>query len=346
MNVSLSLPNIYSFKQFLPSLTLHTKILGVAVLALTSLAACYYMIKHYCYQNTRHGEKVWWSKINHSENIKKFKKNWKSFADNKTCNKEAARLRSIYYDELDFRLIDEKIHKHHALAGQILGVPAYFSLWMAGVALIAAYLAEKKHVEGLFVCESLEAFSTRLKEIALNPSNQRCVLIIPTVQPGLRLDPNFPQHKVAVCIEKKEGKLTIALLESEPLPGVNKDIDPTHLTDNIWEKLDDPYGFNNQELAFRAILKACRHAKIQARLFHSEAERQKTYGCEVFAIQDALSFLEDPDFFSRIVCSDKKIKVDEEFQIERIIRLPPENMRGVQSFKLFEDYKAQVGQAM
>jgi hypothetical protein len=112
---------------------------------------------------------------------------------------------------------------------------SFLGLWMPGVALVASYLTEKKGVTGLYVCDSLEALSTQIEKISQSDSDQRCAFVVGTFQSGFRqqlrgFEPNFPQHKVTVCVEKKGGQLTIALLDAEPTPSVNQNISPDHLS--------------------------------------------------------------------------------------------------------------------
>ena len=74
-------------------------------------------------------------------------------------------------------------------------------------------------------------------------------------------------------------------------------------------------------------------------------EREKVYGCVVFALQDAVAFLRDPDFFNRIVFSkEKTIKIDQHYEIEVITTLPSEYMIGTQSSKIIDEYRQQRGQ--
>lgn len=197
----------------------------------------------------------------------------------------------------------------------------------------------------------MESLSTQINQINLNPENQRYAFVVGLFPSGFKnhfpigFEPNFPQHKVTVCVEKKDGQLTIVLLDAQPEPGLNKDILPENLTDDLWSGYNQWNKFNCQELVFRAILNACRNSKCQARLLHSQVLREKHYGCEVFALQDALAYLQDPDFFSRIGCSkEKTIKIDHQYEIEVITTLPPEYMIGTQSFEIIKAYKEDGGQ--
>ncbi len=287
----------------------------------------------------------WWTRITKTKEFDEFKKNWKKLANSEEAREqETQKLCSSYHSSRP----NEPAHQstYNAPLGFVYGVPGNFSMWMPGVALVAAYLAEKKNIQGLYVCESLESLSTKIKQINSNPENPRCAFVVGAFQSGCKnqisigFEPNFPQHKVTVCVEKKDGQLTIALLDAEPAPGLNEDIVPENLTKELWSGYDQWDKFNCQELVFRAILNACRDSKCAARLLHSRALRQKSYGCVVFALQDALAYLRSPDFFSKIVCSkEKKITVDHQYEIEIITTLPPAFMIGTQSFELIKKYR-------
>lgn len=337
---SYSISHLFFKENFVSALTSkQQKIVVIASLAIACLVACFYLIVNRVLKNKK-ADPIKFKELNG------FKEKWKNIVIDKLKCEEEARKAEAAYKQSDFSRHYERSGLYDEPMGTVYGVPARFSLWMPGVALVASHLAAKKNVEGMFVCKSLEAFSSKIKEISLSDSNQRCAFIIGTLQAGLPfpVKPNFPQHKVTVVVEKKEGKLTIALLESQPEPRQNDEIVPEHLTDDLWEGYQDRYGFNNQELVFRAILKACRQAKCIPRLLHSQVLRQRSYGCEVFAIQDAIAYLRDPNFFNKIACSDQIDQLDQDYQLEHIIGLPPEFMVGLQSFKQLQDYKITVGQ--
>lgn len=227
--------------------------------------------------------------------------------------------------------------------GTVFYTPAEFGLWMPGIALIASQLAEKKRLQGLYICLTLEAFASRLQEISNNPNDHRCAFVVPAFMSGYNpyYKPNFPQHKCAVCVEKKNGFLTIALLDAQP-DRTNCQICPARLKNDIWEdyrKLDE---FNSQEVIFRAILIGIKGVKEQIRLMHSQVIREIESGCSVFALKDAIAFLRDPDFFKKLEFFCLPTKIDEQRQIEVITRLPPECMVGTQSYKLLNLYQSRV----
>ncbi len=291
----------------------------------------------------------WWTKITGSKEFNEFKKNWRNLAKIKVAREEAKKLQSSYRLCGNINVTSQSIYD--APLGTVYVAPGNFSMWMPGVALVASYLAEKKKIDGLFVCQNLESLSTCINEINLNPSNQRYAFVVGAFQSGFKkvysvgFEQNFPQHKVTVCVEKKDAHLTIALLDAEPDPGLKcKEISPENLVDELWGGYDQWYKFNAQELVFRAILNACRSSKCRARLLHSQVLRQKSYGCEVFALQDAVAYLRDPDFFDRIICSKETVKIDQQYEIEIITTLPSEFMVGAQSSKIVDDYRKKGGQ--
>ncbi|HEV8052253.1 MAG TPA: hypothetical protein VGP47_07150 [Parachlamydiaceae bacterium] len=292
----------------------------------------------------------WWTKISNTKEFDAFKTNWKDLAKTEAAReKEAQKLQSLYNSSAHVGRTNQC--SYDAPLGTVWGIPGNFSLWMSGVALVAAYLSEKKKIEGLFVCETLESLSSQLNKIIKNPSNQRYAFILGGFQSGFKqmfpvgFQPNFPQHKVSVCVEKKDGQLTIALLDAQPVPGINQDILPPNLSHKIWSGYEQYNRFNCQELVFRAILKSFRDSKCPARLLQSHVLRQVSYGCEVFALQDSMAFLRDLDFFNKITCSsDKTIKIDQQYEIEVIKTLPSEFMVGMQSSKFIDKFRKQGGE--
>lgn len=154
-------------------------------------------------------KKTWWESVTETKDFTRFKRNWKHIAKSDAARqRQAAKLRSAYYYK------NPPSSNDQAPLGTIYNVPGTFSFWMPGVALVAAYLAEKKKVEGLFVCQTLEALAKKIQEISQNPQDQKVALVVGAFPSGFKLRPNFPQHKVAVLVERKEGQLSIALLDS------------------------------------------------------------------------------------------------------------------------------------
>lgn len=298
-------------------------------------------------------KQYWWTQITEDPEFKQFKENWKKLANVSEREDEMSRLKA---SQASWQLSPKKSLPYHALFGTVYSAPGDFSMWMPGVALLAAYMAEKKNVQGLYVCETLESLSRKINEINLNPENQRCALVVGVFPSGWKkeypehFDPNFPQHKITVCVEKKNGKLSIAVLDAFPDPEANnREINPAHLKPalinkpSLWKGYMQDDNFNTQELAFRAILLGCRNLKGKVRLLHSQVFREKSYGCELFAIQDAIDFLKNPTFFNAVICEKKLVSINPKYAIESIKRLPVEHMRGTQSFNLIKDFQKNGG---
>jgi len=290
-------------------------------------------------------EQFWWTKITKSKEFTDFKQNWKKLADPNTREEEVFQLECSYLGGPQLQ-IPLRESEYGAFLGKIHWIPGQFSMWMPGVALVAAYIAEKKKIEGLYVCASMEALSRRINEIHLNPNDQRCALIVGATPSGLQNDypgyfeANYPQHKLAVCVEKKDGKLSIAVLD----PQGDKDLLPSHLTSELWSGDRERENFNGQELVYRAILQGCRKSNCTARLLYSQVLRETAYGCETFALQDAVAFLRNPKFFDGVGTQKEKVKVDDQYQLEVITKLPPEHLIGTQSSRHLETYRKKWGQ--
>lgn len=286
---------------------------------------------------------TWWSKILASPNIQDFKATWRALASDRTkIDKEVDKVCERYKKTLFSKnsiLTGEKSQAFDKPMGTVYVIPKEFGLWMPGVAILATYLSEKKQLNGLYVCQTVEAFSRKIRDLALHPEDQRCALIV-AASSGKDI-PNFPQHKVTVCVEKKAGTLSVALLDCIPILS-NQHVDPDNLTDQLWYGIEDEYGFNTQELIYRAILKGCGDVNIPKRFLHSQVEREKCYGCEAFALMDGVAFLNDKYFFSKVVCSPNKVQLNPHHQLEVITQLPPEFMLGVQSSTIIQEYQKTV----
>ncbi len=87
------------------------------------------------------------------------------------------------------------------------------------------------------------------------------------------------------------------------------------------------------------------HSKLdwnKTEFYYSSVDRQETgYGCETFALRDAVSFLQEPRFFDKI----QKLSVEIEaparnirMQLQQINQLPPAFMKGTQNKSALEDY--------
>lgn len=311
---------------------------GIAVIGFLGYKAVYWLItkcglvqkadqaalnsfKNLSQKQTIDLQSKWWTPILHSDEFTAFKKNWKALAFDQQAHKTAKAFKKSVQEI-----------KGDAFFGPVLNVPAEFSFWMKGVAFIAAYLKAKKNIEGLFVCRELKGIESKIEEIYHNPNDQRAALIA-----GLSSEyPQYPQHKVCILIEKKAGHLTIALLD--PMPeSHNREIDPKF----ILMKSDKLLGYsvcNSKELIFRQIYGVCKRNRINACLLDSVVRRELKGGCAIFALQDAVAYLKDPNFLDKIHVS-SETQIDEEYRIKSIDLLPPECLVGTQSFSLLDRYR-------
>lgn len=218
-------------------------------------------------------------------------------------------------------------------------VTTQWCFYMPGLALIATYLKQKNNLKDLYVCDTLIAFQEKLKAIANSPNDERVALVIP-LRPLIINIPNQyyqSQHKVSVCIEKIEGKLKIVVLDESARPNTAKYPDPlykgqflkplTALKNQVLNESECTFWFiNNCDLNFETT-----------ELYIANVTREKHYGCEIFSIRDAVSFLQNPDFFNQIQLNSTPIIVQGR-KIEKIDVLPPEFMKGTQSKTVLDQY--------
>ena len=233
------------------------------------------------------------------------------------------------------------------LMGRVFFVPNEYSFHMPGVALVASYRAEKKHLKGLYVCERVQAFQDKMKEIAESSDDGRYAFILPVLPSGIQqhyheLGRDAPQHKVAVFVEKKEGELKVAVMDPQPDP--TPFINPEHLqtmSNDPWEGYDRSGAFSSHELIMRALRNASETCPTH--VFFSTARRESRFGCAVFALCDAETFLQDNDFFSRITASEHEREVYRRGRgrmgYRSIDFIPPEYMVGAQSLTLLSEYE-------
>lgn len=266
----------------------------------------------------------WWTNVTKSTEYKAFKQNWKSLAYSRYAVKTANHLKKAYRG-----CSVDKTDPHF---GYVLNVPAEFSFWMKGIAFMASYLESKKNVQGIFVCRDLRAIHLKIEEVHKNPSDQKMALIV-----GLSEDyPQYPQHKASILIEKKAGNMTIAFLD--PMPeSHNNEINPNNILSGL-ERLGTYSPYNSREMIFRQIYRACKNSKISAKFFDSAVRRGLRGGCAIFALQDALAFVRDPNFFDKLHVS-KEIVIDSEYKINVIDLLPPEVLVGTQSISALKTYE-------
>lgn len=236
----------------------------------------------------------------------------------------------------------EKIFTKPALNAPLLGrvnyVAGEFGFWMDGLAVIASRLSEKYKLKDLYVCETLEAFVENFQAFSNGTEDGRRVYIVGVASSGSASWKkgasviNFPQHKVPVCVEMKNGKLKIAVLNSQ------KDtFNHFHIEgkEDLWEGSDVPWGFSSSDLICRAIL----HAKPpKSDLYLLDFDRQFGDGCAIFALRDAISFLRRANFFDVIRISPNVTTIDKKLSVYNILALPPEHMIGTHSAQVIESY--------
>lgn len=257
--------------------------------------------------------------------------------DNNARQAEAQSYRSRYLHE-----VASTAHTHivrtKPLMGHINAVPGAFSQWMPGIALAAAYLIEKHKVSGLYVCETMESFSAKLKEIVQKGAEKRCAFVLPSFssrqgEEKFGYKPNFPQHKITVVMENRDNELKFAILDADPLCDT---ITPSHLQCNqIWDNWDKTAAFFSPELTIRAMLKA--NLPQHTHIFYSGYRRERTYGCGVYALKDAMAFLRDPDFFKKLQ-AESSTQLENGWRLHRFLEFPPACMIGTQSTTELQKY--------
>lgn len=218
-----------------------------------------------------------------------------------------------------------------------------FALWIPGVALLAARLMEKKELTNLYVAKTMEAFMAALKTQVCTQEIFRAAYIISPSFSGCPVPKNFPQHKLAVVIEKTTTRLKTAILDPMPV-GNQANFNPDHLdidnSTDIWSGFEAKGNFNALELISRAVVKSCANSDIFIESYYSKVIRQTAHGCAIFAIYDAIAYLKNPLFFQQIECEAEILEVKSKtFSMQGIIALPPAHMRATQSLTTLQTYK-------
>ncbi len=206
-------------------------------------------------------------------------------------------------------------------------------LQMPGVSILATYLRDKHHLNGLYVCSSFEAFQKKLEEMSQMPGDSRCAWIIDAT-----LDTES-SHKITVCFEKKGDSFKIAILDA--LGNSPEDFSPTIATASAeWIKKHVaefhrlPYGLYVLWYIYHSIIDL-----KQAQIYFSSVERQhSTFGCDTFSLRDAKTYLKSPDFFDTIQVEDCIVShKGQELELSEIKVLPPLFMKGAQSLRLLDE---------
>lgn len=207
---------------------------------------------------------------------------------------------------------DSEITRHRRLLEYKQGSNLfdYDTFEIPGIALIATYLKEKKGLKGLFVCESHESFIGKIKEIAKTQNqHERYAFIIETRARGQK-------HKICIGVERKKEKLCLVALDSLGS-----------------ESSCSAYFFNYVRVQ-------CKKESIDLCFVISSVRRQfGSSGCSIFALQDAVSFLQDPDFLAKV-----EIESRVEKDVSYITRLSPAFMIGMQSVSQFIKYKEDIAE--
>ncbi|HEX2579110.1 MAG TPA: hypothetical protein VHK67_01740, partial [Rhabdochlamydiaceae bacterium] len=213
---------------------------------------------------------------------------------------------------------------------------------MPGVAIVAAYLRQRKTVNNLFVCKSHEAFQQKLEEVSRLEGNVRLALIMPESPEQFEEDDKKDGeygadsfHKFAICIEKTGPVMKIALLDSivskkevisplmvhAPLKFINY-VPLDGLSYALWEIFHSSLDMNNTFV------------------YYSSVKRQRAgSGCETFALYDGLAFLNDPHFFEKAQARKTVLKEEDlQLKLNKIVTLPPAFMVGTQSLKQLNAY--------
>ncbi len=254
------------------------------------------------------------TKVRLDTDLQKVKGSWQKMSSDSTRKAELRKICTEYNKQMKKHGTLVNI-QYNQLFGDLRLNAGVSGLWMPGVAMIATHLKEKKGLDGLFVCAHRKALCAKIEEIIANPKDQRCALIVGTSND----DKDFPLHKMSICIEKKEGELRIAVLDS-----YGSDCYSSNIVDEI-VKICEKTGCKDPEI------------------FLSIARREAAgYGCGVFALQDAVSFLQDKHFFQCLDFSWTKTYGNRKIEINTL--LPAGFMIGAQSMRLVEEYRKNEGQ--
>ena len=239
--------------------------------------------------------------------------------------------------------------------------PSKSDVWptLEGIALLTDDLCAKKGVNNLYVCRSLAVFRHKLEEIDQSTEDVQMALIVPCYQDWVtcadmdethchknehKAHDHHAQHRVPVMIDKKkDGEMKICVMDSSQDGFLN--MSQTDVKNRT------PFGCSEQ---IHAHIRAA-NLKPQTTYYHTQFKRHhsRVGGCDIFALQDAISYLRMPNFFEEI---EKKgeCKADPSTYLSRfsgekgtidnpyyVTKLPPDFVRLAQSTRQIEDYKTQ-----
>ncbi|MGE4573425.1 MULTISPECIES: hypothetical protein [Parachlamydia] len=202
-----------------------------------------------------------------------------------------------------------------------------------GLTQIANLLKARHHFEDhlLHVCPSLQNLSQKLKALEKLEGDQRIAFIVPThsslwghdqtnVVP--KRTETSGQHIIAVVAEKIGNALHIALLDPMIRLG-NETITPSRIG------LEKETDFSEQELILSHILTAELNPDTTT-LYYSGVLREKSNGCWVFALKDAVNFLKHPYFFTEVGKNSPTSQTIGKLTLKKIETLPADFMKVAQ----------------
>lgn len=243
--------------------------------------------------------------------------------------KEKTRFQVFIREERDLAKLQKEIHR----LSENRKIPALIAphtiarieqLTNPGIALIADHLRKKSNLKNLIVCDTLEILQQKLKEIENTPEDARFSFIVSTHQfeiSPFKREPN-EQHKMAICVEKKNQHLHVVVLDSSPS---ESSMNPDHINFDISL-------FTSKELIFSYLMEIGLNP-TKTFFYNSKIGRRfgPNGGCAIFALRDAVNFLKNPHFFKQMQI-DQGDKLDLTWgTICGIKQLPPEYMKGTQS---------------
>lgn len=279
----------------------------------------------------------WWKNIQHAiarDQYRKVDRHTNIHKMNVAYERSTKKLLSTHKDEM----ISNKFMGNNFRSGFL-----EWSLKMPAVALIATYLSEKHHLNGLYVCQTIEAFSEKLGELSKSQNNTRAALIVPVRGYDSDLPDQLPaaQHKMAILVEKKNGILKIAVPDYFWKPEKKPNIRWNNIQLSALELLQSNNRLGDLSI-YEELLWNIVHSEVdkeKTELYLANTKRETSYGCETFSLRDGVSFLECPDFFDQI----KTVKSNDMTQslgmaTSVMTASPPQFMKGTQSIKTIQNY--------
>jgi hypothetical protein len=220
---------------------------------------------------------------------------------------------------------------------------AFDQIEMDGLAIVTTYLRNKKGLKGLYVCKSYEAFQQKLEEINRMKGNVRLGLILPwgpdrSLKNDDREYHGEVGHKMAVCVEKSGPQIKIAMLDSLGIEANSFSPIVVNSTD-----IRVMSNISSDVSGIEAVIWHSFHSSLKRKniaLYFSSLKRQKIgFGCETFAIRDAVTFLQDPLFFDKIITENVLLQQGRfKLPLQKITSLPPAFMKGSQNVEFLHEY--------